>query len=150
MTRAGIKCNIPARGNIHLLYCYLIKLTVYHWPLTYQHIYIATPKPSQSSKFSLGALLSVPYAATAASSDPIWTRGIQARPGTSKAARDFKFDVKNHGQTQNLKISKSINLKISKSQNLKIYKSQNLKITKSINLKISKSINLKIYKSQNL
>ena len=96
-------------------------------------VIIATPKPSQSSKFSLeGFIIST---SPPQPSEPIWTRGIHARPGASKGPRDFKFDIKHQFQaeakSQNLKIS---NLKISNSQNLKIYKSQNLKIYKSQNL----------------
>ena len=60
------------------------------------------PLPSQAEAQSLAwrALLSVLVPAASASAGPIWTWCIQARPGASKAARDFKFDIKNLGQTK--------------------------------------------------
>ena len=83
-----------------------------------KHIYTDTdtsnqlPLPSQVKAQSLAwrALLSVLVHSRPQPSEPIWTRGIQARPGASKTARDFKFDIKNLGQTQSLKISKSQSL----------------------------------------
>ena len=63
------------------------------------------PSQAQSSMLKLGWLYYQYKPPPPPPSSPIWTKGSQVRPGASKAARDFKFDTKNLGQTQSTRIS---------------------------------------------
>ena len=100
----------PAAGRTQVRAAMLPCLSV-SWNCTYWWCHSIDnpsilPLPSQVKAQSLAWGLYYQYVpATSSSADPIWTRAMQARPGTSKAARDFTFRLKNLGQTQSTRIS---------------------------------------------
>jgi len=87
--------------NLNMTYNYTII------PLSVDAYLIAPPKPSQSSKFSLeGFIIStVRHCLLRRRLQTYLNQGHWSQAPPSKTARDFKFYIKNPGQTQSSRIS---------------------------------------------